>query len=98
MAGLAALAALGAHADGTNTALAFQSLDSMVVTATRSAQPQSQALRDVVVIGSEEIAEAGPFYLAEDYHQQYLDKNPNGYCPDHGTGVACPVGIGVSAE
>ncbi len=42
-----------------------------------------------------EIADAGPFYYAEDYHQQYLEKNPDGYCPDHGTGVACPVGIGV---
>ncbi len=42
-----------------------------------------------------EIADATPFYYAEDYHQQYLDKNPNGYCPDHGTGVACPVGLGV---
>ena len=42
---------------------------------------------------STEIADAGPFYFAEDYHQQYLDKNPNGYCPDHGTGVACPIGL-----
>jgi peptide-methionine (S)-S-oxide reductase len=41
-----------------------------------------------------EIAQAGPFYYAEDYHQQYLDKNPRGYCPDHGTGVACPIGLG----
>jgi len=40
-----------------------------------------------------EIAKAGPFYYAEDYHQQYLHKNPGGYCPDHGTGVACPVGL-----
>jgi peptide-methionine (S)-S-oxide reductase len=40
-----------------------------------------------------EIADAGPFYLAEDEHQQYLHKVPNGYCPDHGTGVACPVGL-----
>ena len=36
-----------------------------------------------------EIAPAGPFYLAEDYHQQYLVKNPNGYCPVHATGVTC---------
>ena len=42
---------------------------------------------------STEIAETGPFYYAEDYHQQYLAKNPNGYCGLGGTGVACPVGL-----
>jgi peptide-methionine (S)-S-oxide reductase len=46
---------------------------------------------------STEIAEAGPFYYAEDYHQQYLEKNPWGYCGLGGTGVSCPVGVGVSA-
>ena len=40
-----------------------------------------------------EIAEAPPFYYAEDYHQQYLARNPNGYCGLGGTGVACPVGV-----
>jgi peptide-methionine (S)-S-oxide reductase len=44
-----------------------------------------------------EIADAGPFYFAEDYHQQYLAKNPNGYCGLGGTGVSCPVGVGVTA-
>ena len=44
-----------------------------------------------------EIAPAGPFYYAEAYHQQYRSKNPAGYCPDHGTGVACPAGLGVAA-
>jgi peptide-methionine (S)-S-oxide reductase len=44
-----------------------------------------------------EIAPAGQFYYAEDYHQQYLDKNPRGYCPANGTGVSCPIGVGVSA-
>jgi peptide-methionine (S)-S-oxide reductase len=44
-----------------------------------------------------EIKEAGPFYFAEDYHQQYLAKNPGGYCGLGGTGVSCPVGIGVAA-
>ena len=42
-----------------------------------------------------EIAAAGPFYYAEPYHQQYLAKNPNGYCGLGGTGVSCPVGLGV---
>jgi len=40
-----------------------------------------------------EIAEAGPFFYAEPYHQQYLAKNPNGYCGLGGTGVTCPVGL-----
>ena len=40
-----------------------------------------------------EIAAAPPFYYAEDYHQQYLAKNPDGYCGIGGTGVACPVGL-----
>jgi peptide-methionine (S)-S-oxide reductase len=43
-----------------------------------------------------EIAAAGPFYYAEPYHQQYLAKNPNGYCGLGGTGVACPVGLPAS--
>jgi peptide-methionine (S)-S-oxide reductase len=44
-----------------------------------------------------EIVAAPQFYFAEDYHQQYLSdsKNPYGYCPDHGTGVSCPIGVGV---
>ena len=44
-----------------------------------------------------EIAKAGSFYYAEDYHQQYLEKNPWGYCGLGGTGVSCPVGLGASA-
>jgi peptide-methionine (S)-S-oxide reductase len=45
-----------------------------------------------------EIADAPEFYFAEDYHQQYLAKNPNGYCPVNSTGVACPIGLGVKAR
>jgi peptide-methionine (S)-S-oxide reductase len=43
-----------------------------------------------------EIADAGPFYYAEPYHQQYLAKNPGGYCGLGGTGVSCPVGLATS--
>ncbi len=43
-----------------------------------------------------EIAPAGEFYYAEDYHQQYLAKNPNGYCGLGGTGVSCPTGLATS--
>jgi peptide-methionine (S)-S-oxide reductase len=42
-----------------------------------------------------EIEPAGPFYFAEDYHQQYLAKNPHGYCGVGGTGVSCPIGLAV---
>jgi peptide-methionine (S)-S-oxide reductase len=44
-----------------------------------------------------EIKAAPPFFFAEDYHQQYLAKNPGGYCGLAGTGVSCPIGVGVSA-
>jgi peptide-methionine (S)-S-oxide reductase len=42
-----------------------------------------------------QIADAPPFYYAEDYHQQYLHKNPDGYCGIGGTGVSCPIGVKV---
>lgn len=45
-----------------------------------------------------EILPASEFYFAEDYHQQYLAKNPNGYCGIGGTGVTCPIGVVSSAE
>jgi peptide-methionine (S)-S-oxide reductase len=45
-----------------------------------------------------EIIDAPPFYFAEDYHQQYLAKNPMGYCGLGGTGVSCPIGTGVAAH
>ena len=43
-----------------------------------------------------EIAPAGPFYMAEEYHQQYLTANPRGYCGLGGTGVSCPVGLATN--
>ena len=46
---------------------------------------------------STEIAPAGPYYYAEGYHQGYLAKNPAGYCGIGGTGVVCPIGVGVAA-
>ena len=45
-----------------------------------------------------EIADAGPFYYAEDDHQQYLAKNPNGYCGLGVTGVSCPIGLSRPAS
>jgi peptide-methionine (S)-S-oxide reductase len=45
-----------------------------------------------------EIIEAPPFYYAEDYHQQYLSKNPGGYCGLGGTGVSCPIGVVKAAS
>jgi peptide-methionine (S)-S-oxide reductase len=45
-----------------------------------------------------EIAEVGPFFYAEGYHQQYLARNPNGYCGLGGTGVSCRVGVGVDSS
>jgi peptide-methionine (S)-S-oxide reductase len=63
--------------------------------ATRDAYAAALAARGMGSITTE-IAEAGPFYAAEEYHQQYLDKNPGGYCGLGGTGVTCPVGLGVA--
>ena len=45
-----------------------------------------------------EILDAPEYYYAEDYHQQYLAKNPGGYCGLGGTGISCPAGVGVAAE
>jgi peptide-methionine (S)-S-oxide reductase len=67
--------------------------------AQRAAADASKAMYDELLRSKHfdpittEILEAGPFYYAEDYHQQYLHKNPNGYCGLGGTGIACPIGL-----
>jgi peptide-methionine (S)-S-oxide reductase len=65
---------------------------------TRAAIASREAFQDQLTAAgfgriTTEIADAPPFYYAEDYHQQYLAKNPGGYCGLGGTGVTCPVGI-----
>jgi peptide-methionine (S)-S-oxide reductase len=62
--------------------------------ASRDAYAQALGERGMGPITTE-IEDAGPFYYAEDYHQQYLHKNPNGYCGLGGTGVSCPIGAGA---
>ncbi len=64
--------------------------------ASRAAYGQALAARGYGPITTE-IAPAGPFYFAEAYHQQYLAKNPGGYCGVGGTGVSCPIGTGVAS-
>ena len=70
--------------------------------AQQAAAEQSRAMYQEQLNGSgygeitTEIAQAGPFYYAEDYHQQYLEKNPGGYCGIGGTGVSCPVGLAAA--
>jgi peptide-methionine (S)-S-oxide reductase len=65
--------------------------------ASKRAYAEALRARDYGPITTE-ILDAGPFYFAEDYHQQYLAKNPGGYCGIGGTGVACAIGTGVAAE
>ncbi len=72
--------------------------DAQAAEAVASKEAYAQALADKGLGPiTTEIATAGPFYFAEDYHQQYLAKNPQGYCGIGGTGVTCPIGVGVDA-
>lgn len=72
--------------------------DAQASAAVASLQSYQQALSDQGHGAvTTEIAAAPEFYFAEDYHQQYLAKNPNGYCGIGGTGVTCPIGVGVQA-
>ena len=72
----------------------FTNSDAQHETAERVAAVFGERLASAGLGGiTTEIAPAGPFYYAEEYHQQYLARNPNGYCGLGGTGVTCPVGI-----
>ena len=73
----------------TNDARAAEGRRGVAASATRSELDEGPATATITT----EIADAGPFYYAEAYHQQYLAKNPNGYCGLGGTGVSCPVGL-----
>lgn len=64
--------------------------------ASKAAYQKALAAKGLGAITTE-IKPAGEFYFAEDYHQQYLAKNPAGYCGLGGTGVSCPIGTGVAA-
>ena len=74
-----------------------------------TSEAQAETAREMIAVYEKSLAQSGhasqittelapldKVYLAEEYHQQYLAKNPNGYCGIGGTGVSCPIGLGVS--
>ena len=84
---------------GTQYRSVIQTLDDTQADAARASRDRYQAEldRSGLVAITTIIEPAGEFFYAEDYHQQYLAKNPDGYCGIGGTGVVCPIGTGVSA-
>jgi peptide-methionine (S)-S-oxide reductase len=74
----------------------FDETQRIAAEASKAAYAEALAERRYGAITTE-IIDAPDFYFAEDYHQQYLAKNPHGYCGLGGTGVSCPVGTGVAA-
>jgi len=84
---------------GNDVGTQYRSAIYTTTDAQRAVAEASKALyeRELLAAGHDaittEIEQAGPFYYAEDYHQQYLAKVPNGYCGLGGTGVSCPVGL-----
>lgn len=80
---------------GTTYRSAIYTVDDAQLAQARASKDAYQASLEAAGIShriTTEIAPAGPFYFAEEYHQQYLAKNPNGYCGVRGTGVACATG------
>jgi peptide-methionine (S)-S-oxide reductase len=84
---------------GTQYRSAIHVLDEAQRAEAEASRDAYQAALDAAGRGriTTEIVEAGPYYFAEDYHQGYLAKNPGGYCGIGGTGVTCPIGVGVGA-
>ena len=82
---------------GTQYRSAIYAADATQLTAAQASRDAYQAALRQAGLGTitTEIALAGPFYYAEDDHQQYLHKVPHGYCGLGGTGVSCPIGLGV---
>lgn len=82
---------------GTQYRSLIQTFDEGQAAAARASREAYQARLTAAGFGAitTEIGPATPYYFAEAYHQQYLSKVPDGYCPDHGTGVACPMPTGV---
>jgi peptide-methionine (S)-S-oxide reductase len=74
----------------------FSDAQRMAAQASKTAYQKALSAKGLATITTE-IAPSAAFYFAEDYHQQYLAKNPAGYCGLGGTGVSCPIGAGVSA-
>jgi peptide-methionine (S)-S-oxide reductase len=70
--------------------------DEAVIMTSRETYQMALAAKGLGAITTE-LAPVGPFYFAEAYHQQYLAKNPDGYCGLGGTGVSCPIGAGIAA-
>lgn len=83
---------------GTQYRSAIYATDAAQLDAAQASREAFQQQLRVAGFGeiTTEIDMAGEFFYAEDYHQQYLDKNPGGYCGLGGTGVTCPVGLGVA--
>ncbi len=77
----------------------YTTSDDQLAAAERSAAMFGERLAAAGFEGiTTEIAPAGPFYYAEEYHQQYLARNPNGYCGLGGTGVTCPIGVATVGD